>query len=200
MTLTKNDISQIANQVGLDYARLMAFISVESGGAGFNTDGKIIIQFEPTWFSKYLTQFKIAHTFNRTTDAKGNRQYVIQVGDKTIQNGVQGQPSEWIAFNTAFAIHPKAAMLSTSIGLMQIMGFNYASAGFPSVDAMWDSFKKGEYQQVLGGATFIKNNTALYNALRNKDWAHVAFYYNGANYAENNYDHKLAAAYAKYSV
>lgn len=200
MKLTKNDISQIANQIGLDYATLMAFISVESGGAGFNTDGKIIIQFEPTWFSKYLTQFKIAHSFNRTTDSHGNRQYTIQVGDKKIQNGVQGQTSEWIAFNTAFAIHPKAAMLSTSIGLMQIMGFNYASAGFSSVDAMWDSFKKGEYQQVLGGAMFIKNNVALYNALKNKDWAHVAFYYNGANYAENNYDHKLANAYIKYST
>ena len=201
MILTKNDITQIASACGLDFPRLMAFISVESGGHGFDpVTGKIIIQFEPSWMSKYLTKFKIAHKFYRITDAQGNRDYVIEVGDKKISNGVEGQKSEWISFNTAFSIHPKSALLSTSIGLMQVMGFNYAACGYPSVDAMWDSFKKGDYQQILGGATFIKNNITLYNALRNKNWKLVAYYYNGPNYAINNYDKKLAAAYLKYNI
>ena len=39
MNLSKNDITKIASEIGLTYAQLMAFISVESGGAGFNTDG-----------------------------------------------------------------------------------------------------------------------------------------------------------------
>jgi hypothetical protein len=200
MTLTRNDITQIANSVGLDFARLMAFIEVESGGAGFDYHtGKIIIQFEPVWFHRYLNQFKIAHTYNSLLDAHGRKEYFIMVGDKHINNGVEGQSGEWPSFNTAFAIHPQAAMLSTSIGLMQIMGFNHKACGYATVDAMWDSFKKGEYQQVMGGANFIKNNSALYNALKNKEWDNVAYHYNGPNYKVNNYDNKLEAAYKKYS-
>jgi len=199
MNLTKTDITQIANSVGLDYARLMAFISVESGGQGFTNDGHLIIQFEPVWFHRYLIQFKIAHTYNVEVDSNGRKKYVIEENGKRIVNGVEGQTSEWIAFNTAFSIHPKAAMLSTSIGMTQIMGFNYRAAGYNSVDEMYDAFKKGEYNHVQAMATFIKNNSHLYTALRNKDWKTCAYYYNGENYAVNHYDSKLAAAYLKYN-
>lgn len=200
MNLTKDQITEIASSVELDYAILMTFISIESGGSGFNTDGKIIIQFEPTWFNRYLTQFKIAHTFSHAIDEHGNEQYIIQVGNKVIRNGVEGQTAEWKAFDTAFYINAHAAMLSTSIGLMQIMGFNYADMGYKSVDEMWDDFKKGEYQQVAGGARFIKNNHSLYTALKNKDWGKVAYYYNGPNYKKYHYDEKLAHNYNIYSA
>lgn len=201
MNLTKQDITQIANSVGLDFARLMAFISVESGGRGFDpATGKIIIQFEPTWFHKYLVQFQIQHSFSSNVDSKGRHTYSIVAGNRVITNGVEGQQSEWLAFDTAFSIHSKAAMLSTSIGMMQIMGFNHDACGFDTVDGMWDAFKKGEYEQVLGGATFIKHNNSLYTALRNKDWKKVAYFYNGPNFAINNYDFHLSEAYNKYNV
>jgi len=54
MKLTKNEVEQIAQTINTDYASLMAFITVGSGGTGFNTDRKIIIQFEPAWFKKYV--------------------------------------------------------------------------------------------------------------------------------------------------
>lgn len=200
MNVNKDQVSKIAAAVGLDYARLMAFIEVESGGKGFADDGKIIIQFEPTWFHRYLTQFKIAHEFITGVDTKGRKTYKITAGDKTLQNGVEGQTSEWIAFNTAFAIHPKSALLSTSIGLMQVMGFNYKACGYDSVDAMWDDFKRGEINQIQGAANFIKSVPALLKALQLKDWPHAAYYYNGEGYAVNHYDVKLANAFAKYSV
>lgn len=200
MNVSQDQISKIASSVGLDYARLMAFITVESGGIGFSTEtGKIIIQFEPTWFHKYLIQFKVAHEYTASVGANGKKSYKIVVGDKTIINGVEGQTAEWIAFSTAFAIHPQAAMLSTSIGMMQVMGFNHIACGYATVDAMWDDFKLGEAQQVQGAANFIKNNGSLLNAIRIKDWAHAAYYYNGPAYATNNYDAKLANAYSKYS-
>lgn len=197
MTLTKVQITEIANKVGLDYPSLMAFISVESGGSGF-IDGKIVIQFEPTWFHKFLTKKGIVHTFSKGQE-NGKAVWVIKAGDIVLTNTVEGQTGEWEAFNKAFKIDVQSALLSTSIGLMQIMGFNYVACGFGTVNAMWDDFKKGDYQQVLGGAHFIQSNTALYNALKNKDWAKVAYFYNGANYKVNKYDTKLAAAYAKYS-
>lgn len=197
MNLTKAQITEIANVVGLDYPSLMAFITVESGGSGFGVDGKIVIQFEPTWFDKFLTKAGVSHTFAKTIES-GKLVYILRSGDKIITNGVEGQKNEWEAFNIAFSIHPNSAMLATSIGLMQIMGFNYASMSYKTVDEMWDDFKKGEYQQVLGGAKFIKNNASLYIALKGKDWAKVAYYYNGANYKVNNYDKKLADAYKRF--
>lgn len=199
MNLTKEQITEIAEKAGLDYARAMAFTEVESGGHGFNTDGKIIIQFEPTWFHRYLTQFNVNHTFLVTVDSNGKKQYNITANGITFDNGVEGQAGEWEAFNKAFSINSKAALLSTSIGLYQIMGFNYKTAGYNSVDEMWDDFKKGEYQQVSGGINFIKNNTSLFKALIRKDWPMVAELYNGSNYKINNYDTKLANAYLKYS-
>ena len=54
VNLTKNEVEQIAQTIDTDYASLLAFITVESGGAGFNTDGKIIILFERAWFKKYV--------------------------------------------------------------------------------------------------------------------------------------------------
>lgn len=180
MKLTKEEITEIAGTIGVDYASLMAFISIESGGIGFAADtGKIIIQFEPAWFRK------------KAPYAPSGAWSV---------NGVEKQSREWIAFNDAFSKDPQAALLSTSIGMMQVMGFNYAACGYRTVNAMWDDFKTGEYAQVKGAANFIKNTPALWTALKAKDWARVAYYYNGANYAVNKYDVKLAAAYQKYSV
>ncbi|WP_449435037.1 hypothetical protein [Pedobacter steynii] len=40
MNLGKDKIEEIAKSIGVDYAALMAFISVESGGLGFATDTK----------------------------------------------------------------------------------------------------------------------------------------------------------------
>lgn len=179
MKLTRQQITEIANSINVGYAELMAFISVESGGLGFAEDtGKIIIQFEPAWFRK-------------------NAPYAPS-GAWTL-NKVERQTAEWIAFNDAFKKNPTAALLSTSIGLMQVMGFNFAKCGHKTVNAMWDDFKLGEYQQVKGAANFIKNTPNLWAALKAKDWAEVAYYYNGKNYAVNEYDVKLKAAYLKYS-
>ena len=38
MNLSKNDVEEIAQSIDVDYASLMAFISVQSGGLGLATD------------------------------------------------------------------------------------------------------------------------------------------------------------------
>lgn len=178
--ITKDQITEIAQSIGIEYAELAAFISVESGGAGF-INGKIVLQFEPGYFKK-LSKVK--------SDGSPNWNIVLS-------NKVEGQVGEWKAFNAAWAIDPHAAMLSTSIGLLQIMGNNYQACGFKTVDDMWDSFKASEYNQVKGGANFIKSNKPLYMALKDHVWDKVAYYYNGSNYKVNNYDIKLKTAYNK---
>src|SRR5690606_6597036 len=76
----------------------------------------------------------------------------------------------------------ESAMLATSIGLPQIMGFNYKLCGYSSVNEMWDEFKKGEYYQVGAMISFIKSNKNLWDAIKNKNYHLMAYYYNGSGY------------------
>lgn len=163
MKITDQQIAEIAKNNGLTFAILKAFIDVESGGNGFNTDGKIIIQFEPVWFKRKVS---------------------FAPSGKWSINKVENQRKEWEAFNSAFAINPEGAMWATSIGIGQIMGFHFKSLGYKTVGAMWDDAKRGEYQQVLQMVRFIKSKPALFNALKARNWHTVAMLYNGAGYME----------------
>lgn len=169
MNLTNEQIKAIAEKHGLTFAQLRAFIEVESGGRGF-INGRLVIQFEPSWYRKYAP--------------------FAPSGAWSI-NKVENQEKEYKAFNDAFAKNKTAAMMSTSIGLGQIMGFHYGRLGYKSVGEMWDNFKKGEYQQVEAIAKFIKTDSKLYTALKNENWHLVATYYNGGGYKE------LAAKYGR---
>lgn len=183
MNLTKKQISEIAASIGIDYASLMAFISVESGGAGF-IDGRIVIQFEPSWFKK-LAPFAPS--------------------GKWSINKVENQKAEYIAFSEAFRLDKKHAMQSTSWGLGQIMGFHYSRLGYATVDDMVNDFKKGDYGQVMGIAKFIKTSPALLNAIKSKNWHLVAVNYNGGGYKDlakrygrEPYNISLEKAYKRY--
>lgn len=178
MKLTTNDISSLACEYGLTYADVKAVVDVESGGIGFASDtGKIIIQFEPSWFKR-----KSPYT----------------PSGKWSQNGVERQSKEWEAFNDAFKKNPNAAMQSTSIGLMQVMGFHYSLLGFKTVGAMWDFAKVSEKNQLELGLKFIKSNSKMYNALKKHDFATFAYYYNGEQYKKFGYDKRMQESYNKY--
>lgn len=166
--ITDQQIKDLATLFGFPYNAIRAFMKVESSGIGF-INGKIVIRFEPHVFSKYSK--------------------VI------ISAGSENQTDEWKAFNQAWAINQNSAMLSTSYGLGQIMGFNFRAAGFQTVGTMLDAFKINEYEQVKGMLNFIKSNTNLRAAIKTLDWRKLAYNYNGPQYALNNYDQKLKAAY-----
>lgn len=177
--LTNIQINDIATAAGYGYKTLKSIIQVESGQHGFSDKtGRIIIQFEPTWFKRLYTHWQddTTHTVWQSN----------KVGDQTV---------EWSAFNDAFAEDPNAAMKSASIGMMQLMGFHYAEIGFKTVGAMWDDAKVSEANQVVQAVKWIKTVPKLDKALKAKDWATVAYYYNGENYKQFHYDDRLAAAY-----
>lgn len=206
MNVSQRAISNIAESINTDYASLMAFISVESGGSGFDPKtGKIIIQFEPTWFRRLtaleMREYQRLKTRMDTSLPLDMKEYHLYcLWNIVLTNKVEGQAAEWKAFNAAFTISKKAALLSTSIGIMQIMGFNCDSCGYNNVDEMWNDFKTGEEAQIRAGAKFIKSKPLLHKALLNQDWANVAYFYNGADYARNNYHIKLSEAHQKYSA
>jgi len=187
MKLSEKDIFELGQANGIEYAALKAFISAESGGLGFDKKtGKIIIQFEPVWFRR--------------------KEPFAPSGAWSI-NKVDVQSKEWIAFNNAFKISPNAAMESTSIGLMQVMGFHYKDLGFKTVGEMWDFAKISERNQLELGIRYIKSRPELFKALKEKNWHLVAYYYNGAKYKEmaikwnrEAYNITMEKAYNKYKI
>lgn len=176
--LTTYQIKELAENNGYKYAAIKAIIEVESGGVGFAPDGRIIIQFEPTWFKR-----KAPYTPSGLWSL----------------NKVEKQAKEWAAFNDAFSKNPNAAMESTSIGMMQVMGFHYKRLGFATVGEMWDYAKKSEANQVDLAIRFIKSHPRLDRALKTLTWRAVAFYYNGEDYEKYEYHKKLERAYFKYA-
>lgn len=208
--ITNTQIKEIAQRNGLAYAALKAFIEVESSGKGFGSDGKLIIQFEPSWMARRLDAKGIHHTYKNGV-LTGNATHmdddgVINITPISIKNGVEVQRKEWEAFNKAWKIDPDSAMEATSIGLPQIMGFHYARLGYASAGDMWDDFKRGEYQQILALVRFIKTDARLYRALQLKDWHTVASIYNGSGYRKlakrlgrEPYDVSMRKAYEKYA-
>lgn len=172
--ITLKEIQELATEFKLPVSKIQAIKHVESGGVGFDSKtGKIIIQFEPVWFKR-----KAPYT----------------PSGKWSLNKVERQAEEWIAFNDAFSKNPNAAMESTSIGLMQVMGFHYKRMGFKTVGEMWDFAKKSEKNQLWLGMEFLRTDKVIFSALIKGDWRTVAYRYNGANYEELGYHIKLANA------
>lgn len=170
--LTQDDIHRLAAENGYEYSSLRSVIAVESGGKGFDSiTGKILIQFEPAWFKR--------------------KEPYTPSGCWSL-NKVENQKEEWKAFTNAYGFHPEAAMESTSIGMMQVMGFHWKLLGFESVGAMWDYAKVNEANQVEIGIRFIKSNRKLDTALKKKLWGLFAYYYNGPQYRKFQYHIKLA--------
>jgi hypothetical protein len=187
--ITIPQITMLAQRAGYEPQALRAVLEVESSGIGFSSvTGRLIIQFEPAWFKR------------QAKDWKADTDHVIW-----LNNGIGNQTQEWAAFNDAWAVDSSAAMLSTSIGLAQIMGFHYAALGFKTVGEMWDYAKISEANQVDMLIRFLKSNGTLDRALKAKAWATFAYYYNGAGYkalaakdGTTPYDQRMAKAYALY--
>jgi len=181
----KQEIIDICKNQPINTADLLTFISVETGGQGFDSKtGKILIQFEPSWFRK------------KAPYAPSGLWSV---------NKVDVQRKEWLAFNDAFSKNPDAAMKSTSIGLGQIMGLHYQRLGYKTVGDMWDDAKKGIDRQIRQLVKFINTDNKLKVALMNQDWHTVATIYNGAGYKQlalkygrTPYDESMKYAYEKF--
>lgn len=79
------------------------------------------------------------------------------------------------------------------------MGENFAMVGFTSVEEMVTAMCGGEDAQLMAMASFAVR-AGLDSALRGHQWAVYAKGYNGPNFAQNQYDVKLANAFAKFSA
>lgn len=196
-TITEQQKQDLAKEFLVDLPTVKAVYNVESSGEGFSKiTGKIKIQFEPTILSKLLLKKGINHSI-KTVYVGTLQEYELVCDGIVLTNGVEGQQSEYEALELAKKIDSQLALMSTSWGIGQIMGFNYVLAGYSSVDEMVNDFLKGESQQLRGMLMFIKNNKTMLDCLRSHNWAGFADLYNGPSYRKFNYDVRLKEAYNK---
>ena len=99
----------------------------------------------------------------------------------------------------AAVLNESAALKSASWGAFQILGENYVEAGYTTVELFVDAMLVSELNHLNAFVSFIQSSQQLLTAIRAKDWVTFARRYNGPKYKDNNYDTKLATAYALHS-
>lgn len=190
-TLTNEQIKDLANKHGIEYAGLKAVVEVEASGKGFIGDVPKIL-YEPHIMHRLLTKKNYITIRNNFMKAHPNLCYprwgTYKYGAESIQHR---------RLEIASQFNRDTALESCSWGLGQVMGFHWKSLGYESLQAFINDMYESEAKQLEAMIRFIKVNGLLL-ALKNKDWVKFARGYNGSGYAKNKYHIKLANAYAKY--
>jgi hypothetical protein len=181
--LSSDGLHAVCSQLGVFIPEIWTVVSVETSGCGFLPDRRPQILYERHYFHR-LTQGKyddgdISDPQPGGYGASGAHQY-----DRLAQ---------------ALAKDRAAALRSTSWGIGQIMGDNYAQAGFADVEGMVAAMSQSEDQQLAAMGNFLINSR-LNVPLKAHDWVSLARGYNGPNYAINRYDVRLQGEFQKSSA
>jgi peptidoglycan hydrolase-like protein with peptidoglycan-binding domain len=177
--LHADGLTAAASHAGVDPAVLWSVVTVETSGCGFLPDRRPCILFE-------------RHIFRTRTGQRFD----------TAHPGISGSPGgygpagahQYERLEEAIACDRRAALESASWGLGQVMGFNAGPAGYRDAEDMVSQMMRGENEQILAMASFMRAN-GMHTALQRSDWAGFARRYNGPGFATNRYDEKLAAVH-----
>lgn len=181
--LTEDDFVRAAGTLRCPVAAVKAVCEVEAPNGGFLPDGQVTILFE-------------RHQFSRRTQGRFDAQYPDISNRKPGGYGPAGQ-HQHDRLARAVALDRPAALMSTSWGKFQIMGFNFEAAGFTMLQSFINAMSESEGAQLDAFVAFVIHEH-LDDELRELRWAGFARGYNGEDYAINLYDKKLAAAYRKW--
>ena len=193
--LSDQDFKDLGTEFGIEPACIRAIFKVEAGGkSGF-------LKEDP---SKPVT-LEEGHIFYKYGKQKGLDVNSLCISYPTVcykswtKQYYKTGLAEYARYELAASINTEVAMLATSWGCGQVMGFNYKACGYNTVKAFVNDMYLSEKLQLRAMCMFIKSNSKMFNALRNKDWKTFAYCYNGPSYASNKYDTKLAKAYSDYA-
>ncbi len=178
--LTEDMYVSAAKALNCEVAAVKAVVMTESQITGpFDSKGRPTILYERHYFRR-LTQGKYDHS---NPDISGPR--YAHYGKFSLQ---------YERLNKAIELDRHAALQSASWGAFQIMGENFSTAGYASVEKFVEGMNTLS-GQVYAFVNHISNTPSLLNAIRNKNWASFAYYYNGSGYKEKHYDTQMAANY-----
>jgi len=196
-----NLLEVLSKGLGIEPTIAASVLSVESSGKGFE-DGRMIIRFENHIFWKYWGKNN-QETFNKYFKFDPNKKWLgHQFNDfdgEWINFHNLGQRAEWDVFKFAYDLNEKAVIDSISMGMPQIMGFNFGRIGYKSEREMFDAFSTELRSQIIGLFDFIGIGTNMCIALQNKDFLTFAKLYNGTGNAEV-YSNKIKTNYESLSA
>ena len=191
--ITESDFDRAAMLLDCEPAALKAVKKVETGDkGGFLPSGRPTILFD-------------GHIFWQQLRTRGINPQRVVIGNEDIlypkwtKAHYKGGEAEYERLLRARHINEDAANASASWGMFQIMGFNHAACGEPSVASFVSSMCQSECRQLLLCVHFIRGNRSMLAALQKKDWKAFAHHYNGPAYAQNRYDEKLSTAYSSFN-
>jgi peptidoglycan hydrolase-like protein with peptidoglycan-binding domain len=186
--LSGEDYARAAKAIGCEEAVIRAVTVVEARGQGFDAKKRPVILFEPHVFWRCLP-----------TSKRGEAQRLGLAYPKWRPGNYPGtQDARYAQLERAMLIDRDAALMACSWGLGQVLGENWQMCKFTSVEAFVRKNLEGEGGQLDVMVAFIIG-AGLGKHLRAKNWAGFARGYNGPGYAKNQYDKKLATAYARLS-
>jgi hypothetical protein len=183
--LTKAGFDAAVGALEAESASLWSVLMVETKGFGYLPDRRPKILFE-------------RHIFHKRTNGTFGAAHPDISAEK--RGGYEGGAAEYGRLARAIALNRQAALESASWGLPQIMGFNAQSSGYDSAEDMVKRFMSNESAQLEAMVRFIQHNKPMAQALKDRKWAAFAERYNGASFAENKYDQKLADFHAKFAA
>lgn len=185
--LRGSDFLAAARKLDVDPSVVRAVAEVEARGSGYIKGTNLpCILFEGHHFSKYTDR-----RFDSEVPHLSYRKWT-----KVHYKGGRGEYDRLVEAINVNDDNPDPALLSTSWGMFQIMGFNHELAGFMDVRDFVNAMADNEAEHLMAFVNFIIG-TGLADELRSKDWARFARGYNGPAYAQNKYDVKMAAAFAR---
>ena len=186
----RTQIAVTAKSLDVLPAALLAVVEVESDGRiGAKVNGRMepMIRFEGHYFYRLLPKALRAIARNqRLAHPRAGR--VVNP---------RHQARRWSKLKQAIKINRIAALSSVSWGVGQVMGSHWQWLGYGSVDALVQEARSGLSGQVRLMARFIRKS-GLVAKLNSQDWAGFARTYNGPGFRKNQYDRKLATAFARY--
>ncbi len=180
--LSKTGFATVGQSLAVKAQEIWAVLAVETSGCGFLADRRPQILFE-------------RHYFHQLT---GGRFDDGDISDPTAGGYGASGAHQYDRLSRAIAKDRAAALRSTSWGLGQIMGDNFAAAGFADVETMVAAMVDSEDAQLLGVGAFLQSS-GLDLPLHAHDWASFARGYNGPDFAKNHYDVSLRGEFQKYS-
>ena len=180
------DLPAIGHEIGVGEDEIHALLDVESRGRGFDSSGRPVMLFEP-------------HIFRRQLGPGAKRDRAVELGVAYEKWGERRYPLDsYPRLRTAMGISETAALMSSSFGLGQVMGFNHALAGYDTVQEMVRDFAEDEEHQLRAMVRFIKA-TGIDDELRRHDWRGFARIYNGPGYERHGYHTRLKERYEWWS-
>jgi hypothetical protein len=191
--LTEEDYQSAAADNGLPVAAIKAVAEVEAPRGGFDAHDLPIILFEGQWFSHF------------TDGAYDKSHPTISYPLFTKRFYTRNNTGEQARLAEASALDRNAALMSASWGKFQIMGFNFVSAGFSTIQDFVNAMYDNEAAHLKAFINFLnhdrggKGMVLIKAGAHDGNWVPFAEFYNGRDQAVNQYSTRLGKAFEEFS-